>query len=191
VLPRYHLENYFLDEHVWVRAFAVIAEQGSWLASPEAIREKLRELARNDVSFAVALKTAADVRLSCGNASIMPKDCRGLSESDLVTKLQEAASSEKERFESVLDATKIEATARAAYAAIMSSLDADTDEWKAIVPAKAILGRFATAAGVKTGHAKRLYVNAALASGSDAFDDVTEIFRRFAGEPVEDPARAA
>jgi hypothetical protein len=180
VLPRYHLENYFLDEHVWAHAFSVLVEAGSWLRSPDQVREKLRELAEREVSFAVALKIAADVRLQCGNVSIMPKECRGLTEDELVAKLQSAISAEASRVETAMDSAQAEASARSAYAAIKRSLAEDTDEWKTLVPAKPLLGGFAGTAGVKIGHAKKLYVDAALVSESDVFKDVIQIFQTFA-----------
>ena len=79
VLPRYHIENYFLDERVLAASFAEIEQEGSWLRSAEAIKRRLLEIARGVVPYAVALNVTAAMRERVGNVSVMPKgaaECR-------------------------------------------------------------------------------------------------------------------
>jgi ABC-type cobalamin/Fe3+-siderophores transport system ATPase subunit len=74
VLSRYHLENYFLDERVWVKVFEDLAlPANDPLRDPTAIREVMRNLARGDTSYAAALKVANYFRQLVGNIDLMPK----------------------------------------------------------------------------------------------------------------------
>ena len=54
-LPRYHLENYFLDEEVLARAFAQMEPEGSWLRDPRQINDRLRSLATEVIPYTVSL----------------------------------------------------------------------------------------------------------------------------------------
>jgi predicted ATPase len=180
VLPRYHLENYFLDEQVWAHVFSQLEPEESWRRSPTEVRSKLRELATDQISYAVALRTAAEVRQGAGNVNVMPSACNGLTSAELVSAVTATVQSEERRLGEVLDVAAIEIVVTREYARIRASLDADTDEWKALVPGKPLLGKFAGEAALAVGHAKTLYVNAVAALGTDTFADIEAIFDRFA-----------
>jgi predicted ATPase len=180
ILPRYHLENYFLDEQVWGHVFSQLEPEGSWLRSPTAVRTKLRELATEQISYAVALRTAADVRQNAGNVDVMPSACNGLSAGDLATAISAAATSEGRRLSAILGTSGIQRSVADEYARIQASLDADTDEWKTLVPGKAILGKFAREGNLTLGHAKTLYVTAVASLNTGSFADIEAIFERFA-----------
>jgi hypothetical protein len=60
-----------------------LESEGSWLRSPEQIRAKFVEEARNLVSYAPALTVAFDIRREAGNVSLMPRDCHGKSADEL------------------------------------------------------------------------------------------------------------
>lgn len=70
VLPRYHIENFFLDENVWAQAFVKLEPDGSWLRSPDQIREKIRNLASDMTSYAVALAVSTQLRQAVGNLDV-------------------------------------------------------------------------------------------------------------------------
>ena len=91
VLPRYHLENYFLDETVIAEIFAPLEAENSWLRDPAAIRENLREVARGYVSYAAALIVSSEFRVRAGNLDIMP-NC--IAPGSLDTSLSHAAGPE-------------------------------------------------------------------------------------------------
>jgi len=180
ILPRYHLENYFLDEVVWARAFAKLEAEGSWLTSDDAIREKLRELAADQISLAVALRVASDIRLRAGNVSVMPKGCNGLTASELAASMGGKLEAEEARLREALDRSSMTADVEREFERIQASLDNDTDEWKELVPGRPLLAGFAREAGLGVGHAKTLYVNTALEMESAVFDDIAAIFKAFA-----------
>jgi len=79
VLDRYHLENYFLEEHILVKVFSSLVPESSWLRTPDSIRTALKDIARDMVSYTVALYTSAHFREEAGNIDLMPRDCNGKS----------------------------------------------------------------------------------------------------------------
>jgi hypothetical protein len=180
VLPRYHLENYFLDERVWARAFAVMEPATSWLCSPPLIRGEFRRLAEGIISYASALAVAAEFRLNVGNVDLMPDDCHGKSDMELVALLAAKTGYERTRVLSALDDVAIADAAAGYYRALSDSLTNDTDDWKALIPGKPLLGMFAAKANVPTSRAKTMYINAVEGSGLDPFRDILDIFAAFA-----------
>ncbi|MEP7033163.1 MAG: hypothetical protein ABI879_04185 [Actinomycetota bacterium] len=107
-LSHYHLENFFLDESVWVDAFSVIEPAGSWLLAAASIREKLRRIAESFVSYAAALTVAYEIRQSVGNVDVMPSDCHGKSVDEVAGLIADRVSSESRRAASALDAGVVE-----------------------------------------------------------------------------------
>jgi ABC-type cobalamin/Fe3+-siderophores transport system ATPase subunit len=179
ILPRYHLENYFLDEEVWADVFRGLDSDEAWTRDPSAIGEKLRSLARDHVSFAVALRVAGELRQTAGNVTAMPKDVNNLTEDEIAAKIAAAVSAEAERIGSALEPLAAETRVRTEYRRIVASLDAGNDEWKALVPGRPLIARFAHITGLKPGHGKALYIRTAQASKPTTFDDIHKIFDGF------------
>ena len=73
MLPRYHLENYFLDEEVLAKAFAQIEPDGSPLREPAEVKRRILAIAATVIPYAVALNVNAAMRERVGNVSVMPK----------------------------------------------------------------------------------------------------------------------
>ena len=73
LLPRYHLENYFLDCEILARCFQDMEAPGHWLRDVPAIKAKVREIAKSVIPYAVALNVAATMREKVSNVSVMPK----------------------------------------------------------------------------------------------------------------------
>jgi len=180
VLPRYHLENYFLDENVWALAFAPLEASGSWLRKPKAIRARIRSIAEEYVSYATALFVSARFRMAAGNVDLMPADCHGKSMTEVVALLQERAQSEGGRIASALDLPAIQEASEKYFSLLSESITTDSEEWKKLVPGKPILGRFARAAAVDQARARTMYINAVQERRVDAFDEIIAIFERFA-----------
>jgi energy-coupling factor transporter ATP-binding protein EcfA2 len=180
VLPKYHLENYFLDEALWATAFAPMEKPGSWLLDPTQIRAEIRRLAGDLVSYATALAMSSKFRIAAGNIDLMPKDCHGKSVDELIQLLQEAGSAETGRIATALDPVEIERETRDFYAALSESIRTDTDVWKISIPAKALVAQFARRAGLDPSRAKTLYINTVIATGAPTFDDISEILSGFA-----------
>jgi hypothetical protein len=180
VLPRYHLENYFLDEHVWSEAFGQVQPDGSALRSPEYVREKLREHARLQVSHATALLVASHLRAEAGNVDAMPSGCHDKSLEELQGLIQTQVANELTRIQGKLDSSAVRQLTSDYHDRLIRSLENDTDEWKSLVPGKPLLASFFPTTGLKAPQAKTLYVNVGLESGREPFADVIQIFQAFA-----------
>jgi energy-coupling factor transporter ATP-binding protein EcfA2 len=180
VLSKYHVENYFLDEHVWASALSPMSAEGSWQRSPSTVRDVLRESARGLVSYAAALATASRLRLSVGNLDLMPKDCQRKSLLELQPLLLAEVEREKARLEQCLDQESIKSSMSEYFERLTRSLDDDSEDWKALIPGKPLLGMFATRIGLDQSKAKMLYLNAGLTSDRRPFAEIEEIFKDFA-----------
>jgi hypothetical protein len=184
LLPRYHLENYFLDEKIIAAIFAEMeADTDSWLRDPIQVGEKLRSLAQQTVPLAVALKVAAVARETVGNIDVMPK---GVSQSTtldaLLTHLRERVVREQERITSSLDVGAIEEVAKLEYSRLMTAVtDTSSDAWKRDIPGRVILNRFAPIAKLNVGRVKTLYIRHAITATTDPFNEIRQIFHSFRG----------
>ena len=179
ILPRYHLENYFLDEHVWAQAFALMESPESWLRDPAAIRAQLRTLGEQFVSYAAALSVSRALRTAAGNLDVMPKDCHGKNLKEIQELVEERASAERGRISDVLDASQVRLAVETAFNALVESLESDSEAWKAAIPGRPLLGAFASKANVNVSRAKSMFLNAAVGA-LDPFAEVAAIFDAFA-----------
>lgn len=179
ILSRYHLENYFLEEAVWAKAFDALEAEESWLRSSDEIRRQLLELARQLVSYATALTVASQLRLAIGNVDAMPKACHGKSESQVAALLVAKAATESRRVVKVLDPSAIEVLTKRVFGDLTTSIVNDTENWKSDIPGKPLVNMFAAKAGIQVGRAKNMYINADRTDGFGSFKEVEEIFAAF------------
>ena len=181
VLERYHLENYFLDEETWARAFKSLEADDHWLRDPSAVRARLRQLATGLLSYATAMAVASEVRRLAGNVDILPKDCHGRSLDELISLMLVRVAEEERRVSASLTPARIEAYARRHFDELADSLNSDTDYWKANVPGKPLLRQFSSTAAMNYGRMKNLYLAAAEAVDPSPFAEVVGIFQSFSG----------
>lgn len=183
VLGRYHLENYFLDEQVWALAMENLEGKDFWARDAAQVRAHLIEIAREYVSYSVALSVSARSRILFGNVDIMPKDCHGKTAQQLSELMQKKALSEVERSRLTLDGSTLDAEIDDRFSQILESLDAAGDDaWKKVIPGKPLLGKLAHQLGMNAARAKRLYISAAYSAqnkGEDPFSDIRSIFATF------------
>jgi energy-coupling factor transporter ATP-binding protein EcfA2 len=179
VLKKYHLENYFLSEEVIAKIFSGMELEGSWLTSPKEIREELKKIARELISYTAALTASAYFRETVGNLDIMPSDCHGKSADVLVQQVTARVRSEKARIEGIIDQEKIETYVREIISSLEKSLDADTDDWKDLTPGKQLLNIFASKAKLDVGRLKILYLREAEKTDPYPFQDIVNIFDGF------------
>lgn len=137
-LGRYHLENYFLDGHVWWQVFNEMAPEEEWLKSANSIEERLREFARELVSYATALIVSAEVRDEIGNVSLMPRDVHGIDMGQLKRKIVERMEKESCRVNRFLSKDYVIDRTEKTYLKLLESLDSDGAEWKTLIPARPI-----------------------------------------------------
>ncbi len=183
VLPRYHLENYFLDEYVWSEAFRQVQPDNSPLRNPEYVRERLRDHARLQVSHATALLVASRLRAEAGNVDAMPSGCHDKSLDELQGLIQAQVTNELTRIQGQLDSSAVRQLTSDYHDRLLQSLKNDTDEWKSLIPGKPLLASFFPTTGLRPPQAKALYLNVGLASDRAPFADVIQIFQSIAEAP--------
>lgn len=180
LLPRYHIENYFLDAKVWVDAFRSLESSGSWLLDDKRIDEKLRELALATLPYGVALAVSRRLRMQVGNIDVMVKGAHSMSTDELSAAILQRANAERSRSAEALGDDAVAVVVQAEFDRASTALAADSEDWMVVLPGKPIFRAFAKAAGIQPGRAKTLYTAAGLASERVPFLDVIEIFDDFA-----------
>lgn len=180
VLPRYHLENYFLDECVLAKVFSRMEAEGSWLLSAQDVKRKLKDIAASMIPYTVSLVVSSDFRRSIGNIDIMPKTVQGANADGLVHVVQQRASDELRRVGSKLDCGAVGEAVRLIIREVQASLEDPEDSWKKVIPGKQLFNRFAASAGIDPGRLKLLYLREVQETEGAAFQEIVDIFEAFA-----------
>lgn len=175
-LSKYHLENYFLDENVWVEVFAAMESEDSWLRDPARVRAKLREIAAEFVSYAVALAASSSLRRQVGNVDLMPKGCHKKSLADTKNMFAITASNELDRVKAVLASDAVSQEVEDTFSKLEKAIADDSDDWKTLIPGKPVLAKFAASANLSPARAKTLYIDRASSSDSQPFKGIVELF---------------
>lgn len=176
-LSRYHLENYFLDPEILAHCFEDFEDEGSWLRNAGEIENALVGYAKEFLPYAAALRASREVRLSCGNVSVKPRNVVGMDEQQLVTAFQEMAVEEAARLNAALDAAAVEKIVRREFQFLEASIDDGT--WINEIPGKPVLKKFCSASNITVGRLRNLYLREAEKLGAEPFDDVLSILRKF------------
>jgi hypothetical protein len=179
ILPRYHLENYFLDENILAKIFSKMEPEGSWLTSPEAIYERLCEIARKMVSYTVALQVSGLFRQRMGNLVLMPNDCHGLSREELIASMLGLTADERQRMAMAIAEEDIRKSISERFQSLEDSLQSGNILWKRLIPGRQILNIFASQAKIPLGRLKMLYLGEAEKDEFSTFSEVVEIFAYF------------
>jgi hypothetical protein len=178
LLPRYHLENYFLDCDVLSKCFASMEATDSWLRNAAAIKSKILEIARSVVPYAVALNVTAAIREKVSNVSVMPKGVsEAKSSAELVNLMSAKLVSEKQRVDTGLDDAFLRSLVMSEYERLNDSIDKDTGVWLYDLPGRIILHKFSALAGLQPGRLKQLYLTSA--DLNTTFADIIAIFEEF------------
>jgi len=153
--------------------------ENSWLLNPEKIRTKLRELAREMISYTAALIESAKYRSLVGNLDIMPKGCHNKSTDELIKLIQERAQTERKRINTIINDTDIETSVKTTIEKLQQSLDNDTDIWKYMIPGKQLFNKFSSQTKLDSGRLKTLYLREAENHFPYPFADIVAIFEEF------------
>jgi hypothetical protein len=180
VLGRYHIENYFLDSTLISNVFQQMEPEDSWLRSPAEIENRLRDIARSTISYAVALSAAAELRDRVGNLDVMPDAVHEKTVDELVPLLLARIRSERSRISNAIEERDVEARIRASFADFEAAVSPGSERWKIILPGKPILGRFAGLTRLDLSRLKTMYIRAAEASAVPPFREIDDIFSSFA-----------
>ena len=178
-LSKYHLENYFLDEKVLAGVFMRMEPEESWLCNPEEINKVLREIAREHLSYAAALKLSNERRRAVGNVDIMLKGCQGKSKEELTQKVADLSRVEGERVMNILDKDDVSERFVSIYGELEKSFEGGSDEWKSEIPGKPVLKTFCNRASIPSGRLKTLYIQEAENMEDNPFIEIMETFEQF------------
>lgn len=178
-LPRYHLENYFLDATILAQVFAGMEPEGSWLRDPHKIDLKLKEIATDMVPYATALIVTARIRQLAGNVDIMPKALQKKTTDELCQLLEAKITSERVRLENALNAADVTRLTGNVATEIAEKLADPNGEWKSIIPGRQVLNSFASAANLNVARLKPLYIQEAERAKTSPFAEIIEIFGTF------------
>lgn len=190
LLPRYHLENYFLDESVLAAVFARMEPDNSWLRDPQQIATRMRDIAGNQASYAVALMVSAEIRQRVGNVDVMPSGVHSVAGDDLVRSFQAAVSTERSRITAPLEASVVSNLVRDTEATVRASIESSDAMWKRLIPGRPVFNTFASQVQMKPGRLRQLYLAEVEARGFDAFADIIAIFEQFSALPSASIAAA-
>lgn len=179
ILPRYHLENYFLESAILARVFEEMEGQESWLRDASQIQNELKRIALEVIPVAVALRTTAMVREAAGNIDAMPRGLIGADVDKLASSIRNRIVEEQGRIGSSLQLDSIEDDVRQEFHRLLASLSDGTDAWKIDVPGRIVLNRFAAKAQIKPGRLKPLYIRRALEANPDPFGEIRALFAEF------------
>lgn len=61
----------------------------------------------------------------------------------------------------------------------------DSDDWKALIPGKPVLARFAAVANLSLARAKSLYIDAVQRDGHAPFKEIEELFEEMSAAPLQ------
>jgi hypothetical protein len=178
VLPRYHLENYFLDERVLVAGFHQIEPAGSWLHDVSEVKKRLLKIAAEAIPYAVALNVTAAMRERGGNVSVMPRGAIEARTPAALCKLMEAKlDSEMARVQTGLDKKLLKELVASEFERLSKAVEDDSLTWKIDLPGRFIFNKFASEASIQTGRLKQIYLNHA--NPETTFQDIVAVFSRF------------
>lgn len=179
-LPRYHLENFFLEEDHLAHVFGILGEpDGSPFRDPKQIRSMLVELASQRTSHATALKVAHTIRLNCGNVDITPARCHEMTVDQLSAAFGMRAKEETSRISTIMDSSKIIELVRAEHDRVSSAIASGNGDWKIWVPGRPLLRQFAAKAKQDVTRLKTVYIREALSVKNDPFAEIRQIFQQF------------
>ena len=174
-LSKYHLENYFLDEHVLAATLRAMGNEE--FDGPEEVNALLKEIAAGYVSLAAALSVNAKFRHDIGNIKITPKGCAGKTADELACLIGDKVEEEKKRVTHGLAREQVIDYVRQRHESLTEMFKGE--EWKNEIPGKQILHGFCSKVGVNPGNLRNVYVGQASKSKKDPFSEIIAIFRKF------------
>lgn len=181
VLPRYHLENYFLNARVISSLFSGLYGSDSKFSDVGLIDDMLLQSAQQHLNYSVALIVSSALRERAGNVNLMPNDLQGMSTDSLITAIQQKAISELDRVGSSLSISEIDSMVKETMSKLVHSLDNRTDHWKMAMPGRSVLRTFCPRhGGLGFGLFKTAYLKAAEGHEANPFGEIIEIFDSFA-----------
>lgn len=178
-LPRYHLENYFLDENTISRMFEKMEAGGSWLRNPRRIREVMKQIAKESIPLTVQLELASYLQSEIGGINCKVKEIENLTVKEYLTELKEPVDKEIIRVSSKISIDFIEDFVRKKWDLLSKLIEQDNDEWKKLIPGRVVCNKFSSRTPIDKGRFKTMYINQAKEEDLAPFRDIIKIFESF------------
>lgn len=178
-LPRYHIENYFLDSVIIAGIFKEMEDEESWLIDSILVREELKEIAKSKLTYTLSLNVSNYFRLESGNMDLMLKGCDSIDSEKIEEKILETKKIELERVSNVLNDEVIKEKISILKDQFNKSFNDDSDFWIKNIPGKVVLSIFCAKAKISVGRFKKLYISYVISNKLDTFKEVEEIFEGF------------
>jgi len=178
-LPRYHLENYFLDENIISQMFEKMESEDSWLRDPKQIRDRLKQIAKESIPYAIQLWLGSSLRSKAGEIEVSIKGVEGMSLDDYTKQLEEPILKEHKRIGTVLSTDEIKKTVEQRWGMLTQLFEEDKEDWKKLIPGRMVCHRFAGIVGIGLGRFKTMYINKAKEAGLTPFEEIIRIFKAF------------
>jgi ABC-type cobalamin/Fe3+-siderophores transport system ATPase subunit len=178
-LPRYHIENYFLDEVTIADSFTDLVSPDSWLRDPTQVKARLREITKPCIATSVNLWLGAQLRALVGDVDVSAKRVEGMDLETFTGAALAKLDEEARRVDSTLDAKRISEIIQRRWAELDNSLKDPSDRWKDIFPGKIVVGKFCSAASINLGHFQSLYISSARRQAFRPFEEVIELFKSY------------
>jgi hypothetical protein len=109
----------------------------------------------------------------------MPKACNGKSADELVVLVTDRLTAERTRFAANLDGAHVATFIKDMMARIELSLENDTDDWKALIPARPILKRFCAGTPLDYEGFRTAYIGVADTMPNNPFQEIIDVFAAF------------
>jgi len=178
-LPKYHLENYFLDENTISRMFEKMEADDSWLRDPRQIRVVMKQIAKESIPFTVQLELASYLQSEIGGIDCKVKEIENLTLGEYLTKLKEPVDKEIIRVNSKISIDFIEDFVRKKWELLSELIEQDNDEWKKLIPGRVVCNKFSSRTSINKGRFKTMYINQAKGEDLTPFRDIIKIFENF------------
>ncbi len=178
-LPRYHLENYFLDENIISKMFKKLEPRENWLRDPDQIKEKLKTIARTTIPYSVQLWLNAFLKSRIGEINITVRGIENMDLKEYLHQLEAPFTNENKRINENLSIGMIKQAVEDRWNALHSYIGNDNPEWKKIIPGRVICHKFTSLAEIDVGRFKTMYINQAKEEGFTPFNEIIDIFKRF------------
>jgi len=178
-LPRYHIENYFLEESIISQIFGKMESGDSWLRDPKQIRERLKQIAKESLPYTINLWLGSSLRSKVGEIEVSIKGVDGMNLDDYTKQLEEPILKEHKRIGTVLSTEEIKKAVEARWRVLARLIEEDKEGWKRLIPGRVICHKFASIAGISSGRFKTMYINTAKEAGLTPFNEIINIFQSF------------
>jgi hypothetical protein len=178
-LPKYHIENFFLDANLAAKVFTELGSPDPNLCDPNKLQLQIVEIARSKIGYAVALIVDRYIQTKPGLTTLIPAGSHTMTKETLQAEMSKLAVDHIQKITRILSEHDIANLTNEWFAKISDSLNQGDSKWHLWIPGKQILSSLISRAAVKDWTYKTTYLRLDKESGSSVFEDIKTIFDDF------------